>query len=1331
MHKIGEDRVAHVDARRGQADEVTLACRIEARRARPNKDARVCRGQREHGEPRADPAGAGLSEPVDHKAASVVADSEGQVTGQVHGRGNRGPGIGDLDHGLTAAAGGERDRRRLAVAPEPTARSTRLHGQARRHLERHGRKVDHAAGQVGRVEPQPYIVGGDREAIDPDRTNGRGRGLDRHPDRAARRRHGDHRRQVCFVDRQAHPAGIAGGCLTASEDVLAERRERECGHLLGCASARGRIENLHRVELDPKINPILEHDVIAEVDIEVTAEAEQAPGARPQLVGQEREGEPIVGGDRRREIDRHEILGQPHVLERHVGCFEHDAVDAHGREPADIGVEQRPLPRREPTLGEHTEGEVYVLSNEACPSRIARDPHKARGLTDPNREGVDRGRCAVGQGESAERCLEGERAVERGKVEQIGVDRAAGGERRAPHVERDRAGRGGTAEQYGLERAGGGRPVHSPAAARVCSVRARVDHDRGSGGRGREGVDAGKARAARGRLGRHPEPLAVEIGSHGEAEHRVVKREAHVGDAEEQVRQGRSQRDHRGIHLAAVVERKTRVVGLDPHRHRLIDHIKNLQPGLALQGKQDLRADPEVEARIANACLDLVAEGEGRGEVGGIGGDQVGGEPEADVARDGNHVEERGGEALDVEGHGPAGDRLGEGVAGRADGERLTRGDTRARGACDQPEPPILDRQAAPLLGDTAGGDRIAHRHERVARDGEAEAARERHEAGDVGPEARHRESGRTCGQLGGEGVARGADGQPGGPWNRHEPGRAVLHDHAIGRDAGQAGDRGRKAALNFQGQSAAPAHQAQRAVGERDLARVGYDKRRRDPAAEADERAIAGRIAEGKADVARERDKVWQCGGEARQREGRGAGSDRLGERVRHAADVEPLARGDRPAARGRAKIDRLSGSRVESSDVEVEVGPADFEGRLANADRKAEGPVAEAHRRKFAAVERGGDSTPHGDKPRAVMAEAHATVERNQVGDRRRKALDREGDGVGGDRLGKRVGGGARVERAARGDRCGRRGVLGKDRGRRHAPEASNLGRERPLAKLERGFRAGGDEAEGGAADLEERLGVGRSEPRGDPGADHDNVRSLEADAHGAAYGKISFDVEGGGATRADDPALRGIGGEPDPGASRRRGLDREIRLAGRIVDKAAVGSGEVEGQARVCEAAGDARHARESCQAARALGRDPAAGRRPGGNLLGDERHAEIDVGDGHAHGGLRARSGAGKAAEILAAEREHVGGHLRAVGERHLLRAALEGKAAEGPEEAAGNDLARGHAHAEGIGRERAKRVGDRVEREHHARVVGRRRVSEHANLVGVEREVGAEPGRDPS
>ena len=1228
--------------------------------------------------------------------------------------------------------------------------------------------------------------------------------------------------------------------------------------------------------------------MIAEVDIEVTAEAEQAPGARPQLVGQEREGEPIVGGDRRREIDRHEILGQPHVLERHVGCFEHDAVDAHGREPADIGVEQRPLPRREPTLGEHTEGEVYVLSNEACPSRIARDPHKARGLTDPNREGVDRGRCAVGQGESAERCLEGERAVERGKVEQVGVNRTAGGERRAAHVEHDRAGRGGTAEQHRLERAGGGRPVHSPAAARVHDVRHRVDHDRGSGGRGREGVDAGKARAARGRLGRHPEPLAVEIGSHGEAEHRVVKREAHVGDAEEQVRQGRSQRDHRGIHLAAVVERKTRVVGLDPHRHRLIDHIKNLQPGLALQGKQDLRADPEVEARIANACLDLVAEGEGRGEVGGIGGDQVGGEPEADVARDGNHVEERGGEALDVEGHGPAGDRLGEGVAGRADGERLTRGDTRARGdvlhkhplgrhtgklgdargeraagdlegeftaadaeaeraavhgqardlaggqrgrdaigdgnqvvtgdaqadvarerdrvcdlggepadgdgpragsnrltegvaqaagrdrptgrhggclggepreaalgldageighgqpqrpvaefedrargACDQPEPPILDRQAAPLLGDTAGGDRIAHRHERVARDGEAEAARERHEAGDVGPEARHRESGRTCGQLGGEGVARGADGQPGGPWNRHEPGRAVLHDHAIGRDAGQAGDRGRKAALNFQGQSAAPAHQAQRAVGERDLARVGYDKRRRDPAAEADERAIAGRIAEGKADVARERDKVWQCGGEARQREGRGAGSDRLGERVRHAADVEPLARGDRPAARGRAKIDRLSGSRVESSDVEVEVGPADFEGRLANADRKAEGPVAEAHRRKFAAVERGGDSTPHGDKPRAVMAEAHATVERNQVGDRRRKALDREGDGVGGDRLGKRVGGGARVERAARGDRCGRRGVLGKDRGRRHAPEAGNLGRERPLAKLERGFRAGGDEAEGGAADLEERLGVGRSEPRGDPGADHDNVRSLEADAHGAAYGKISFDGEGGGATRADDPALRGIGGEPDPGASRRRGLDREIRLAGRIVDKAAVGSGEVEGEARVREAAGDAGHAREFCQAARALGGDPAAGGGPGGNLLGDERYAKINVGDGHAHGGLRARSGAGKAAEILAAEREHVGGHLRAVGERHLLRAALEGKAAGGPEEAAGDDLARGHAHAEGVGCERAKRVGDRVEREHHARVVGRRRVSEHANLVGVEREVGAEPGRDPS
>ena len=498
--------------------------------------------------------------------------------------------------------------------------------------------------------------------------------------------------------------------------------------------------------------------MFAEVDVEVAAEAEQASRARPQLVGREREGEPIVIGDRRREIDRHEIRGQPHVLKRHVGCLENDAIDAHGREPADIGVEQRPLPRREPTLGEHPEGQVYVLGHKACSSRIARDPHEACGLADPDREGVDRGRGAVGQGEIAERCLEGERAVERGKVEQVGVDRAAGGERRAPHVERDRTGRGGTAEQYGLERSGGSRPVHSPAAARVRDVRACVDHDRGSGGRGRKGVDAGKARAARGRLGRHPEPLAVEIGGHGEAEDRVVEREAHVGDAEEQVGQGRGQRDHRGIHLAAVVERKNRVLGLDPHRHRLIDHIKYLQPGLALEGKQDLRADPKVEARIANAGLDLVADGEGRGEVGGIGGNQVGGEPEADVARDGDHVEERGGEALDVKGHGPAGDRLGEGVAGRADGERLTRGNTPARGdvlhdhplgrhagklgdargeraagdlegeftAADaEAERAAVHGQARDLAGGQRGRDAAGHRHEVVARDAQADVAGE------------------------------------------------------------------------------------------------------------------------------------------------------------------------------------------------------------------------------------------------------------------------------------------------------------------------------------------------------------------------------------------------------------------------------------------------------------------------------------------------------------------------------------------------------------------------------------------------------------------------------
>ena len=128
MHKIGEDRVAHIDARRGQADKVTWAGRIKARRARPHKDARVCRGQREHGEAVADPLRVAIAEARHHKTAGVVSNPEGQVAGQVHGRGNRGPGIGDLDHGFAAAAGRERNRGRLPVAPEPTARTARLHG---------------------------------------------------------------------------------------------------------------------------------------------------------------------------------------------------------------------------------------------------------------------------------------------------------------------------------------------------------------------------------------------------------------------------------------------------------------------------------------------------------------------------------------------------------------------------------------------------------------------------------------------------------------------------------------------------------------------------------------------------------------------------------------------------------------------------------------------------------------------------------------------------------------------------------------------------------------------------------------------------------------------------------------------------------------------------------------------------------------------------------------------------------------------------------------------------------------------------------------------------
>ena len=474
-------------------------------------------------------------------------------------------------------------------------------------------------------------------------------------------------------------------------------------------------------------------------------------------------------------------------------------------------------------------------------------------------------------------------------------------------------------------------------------------------------------------------------------------------------------------------------------------------------------ADPQAEAApLHRQARDLAGDERGR-DVASHRHEVVASDGEADVAREYDKVRDPGRESTDSDGPRAGSNRLAEGVAqatgrdrppGRHGGclggesrERARRLDARevghgqpqrpvaefedrARGACDQPEPPVLNRQAAPLLGDTASGDRIAYRHERVASDGEAKAASERHEAGDVGPEALDREAGRTCGQLGGEGEARGADGQPRALGNRHEPGRAVLHDHAVGGDAGQAVDRGRKAALDFQGQSAAPADQSKRAVGERDLTRVGYGEHRLDATAQGDQRAVTSGAHEGEAQVARERDKVGQCGGQARQREGRGAGLNRLGERVRHAAHVEPLARGDRPAARGRAEEDRLGGSRVESGDVEVEVGPTDFEGRLAGADRKAEGSVAKAHRRKFAAVERCGDSTPHGDKPHAVMAEAHATGEREKLVDRRRKALDREGGRIGGDCPGERVGGGARVEPAARGDCRGGRCVLGKDR-------------------------------------------------------------------------------------------------------------------------------------------------------------------------------------------------------------------------------------------------------------------------------------------------------------
>ena len=450
------------------------------------------------------------------------------------------------------------------------------------------------------------------------------------------------------------------------------------------------------------------------------------------------------------------------------------------------------------------------------------------GILDAKHEGIDIDGGAADERDIPPRRFKREPARDVGEAKQVNRGVAAGGERRPLHVERDWSSRRRVAEQDGRERERRGRPVDRAA---VSTEHSRgVDQHGGIGDGGCKSIDADKA-AERGRcLGRHPEAVGIELRGDGEADRGPVEREAHavgrlaVGaapDAEKQVGQCGGEREHGCVDLAAVIERERGVVGPHPHADGLVDKVVDLQSGVALHVEEDLAADADVERGIRDARLDVAADREGGGEVGGVGGDQLLGRSvgEADVAADGEHAEQVDLESLDVEGHGARGDRLGKGVYGRADAELLVYGDRgggrrvlnkHAIGAGDvqirhggrefgagqfDRELVVLGPQAEPagdgktchIAGSQRGRHALAHGCDLPVGEAEANVAGKRHEIFDRGGEAGDREG--VCGRQDSlrERVVEAAGRHLAGRGER-DPGRRELHQRRAACHVGQIG---------------------------------------------------------------------------------------------------------------------------------------------------------------------------------------------------------------------------------------------------------------------------------------------------------------------------------------------------------------------------------------------------------------------------------------------------------------------------------------------------------------------------------------------------------------
>ena len=288
----------------------------------------------------------------------------------------------------------------------------------------------------------------------------------------------------------------------AREDILIERRERDRGDLLVGVLLGDRVEYLQRGEFHLDLEILMKLHEPPDVHVKVTGERKQTGAPWTQPLGPQRERQTAVVGDGRRHVDRRPRRGirQMDVAHGDVHCRKRDAINSCQFEPADRGIEQRPLTMMAPSswqsLGKHSKGQIDVGGAESlATARVACGTDERMGVLDTDREGIDVDFRSTDKCDIATGGFKGEVAHHVGNSQQLDGRIATRGERLPLHIERDRncwrrigPATGSIAEQNWCKRVRRLRPVDRPAV--VTDHSGGVDHHRSIGHLRRKSVDA-------------------------------------------------------------------------------------------------------------------------------------------------------------------------------------------------------------------------------------------------------------------------------------------------------------------------------------------------------------------------------------------------------------------------------------------------------------------------------------------------------------------------------------------------------------------------------------------------------------------------------------------------------------------------------------------------------------------------------------------------------------------------------------------------------------------------------------------------------------------------